>query len=319
MRPRLLHPQVSSQPRPLLRAALSLAVFLCLPTVALAQAAPGDDAEGEGRAARALAAMRDPATRTALIAAHRGGYASDREDGAPENSVANVAVAVRRGFDCYETDIRRTRDGHFVVVHDDTLDRETDANGPVEDLTLEEVRRLRKRYRDGSLSEERVATFEELLLAGRGRLLYKVDPKPGVLEHFDELARLVAGLGMAEHVIFRVRRPEAVEIAARFESGTPRVGIMPRTRTPEQVVEMAALLSPATIEVAVEKDVPLDETQRAAIAAALERGIVVETHSYSDPAQWDELLEAGVRFFHTAMPGPTLRHLREAGWREGLE
>jgi len=291
------------------------AALLC--TAGSASAAP-PVSDGD-RASRALAAMRDPATRTALVAAHRGGYASDREDAAPENSVANVEVAVRRGFDCYETDVRRTWDGHFVIVHDDTLDRETDGSGPVEELSLDEVLQLRKRYRDGSLSEARVATFEELLLAGRGRLLFKVDSKPGVLEHFDALARIVSELEMQEHVFFRVNRREAAQLAERFAAGTPRVEIMAKTRTPGQVAEIAALLSPATIEVAVEKDMPLDEGQRAAIRAALDRGIVVETHSYSDPAQWDELLEAGVRLFHTTLAGPTLRHLENEGWREGLE
>jgi glycerophosphoryl diester phosphodiesterase len=79
------------------------------------------------------------AGRQVLIAAHRGGYASDKADAAPGNSVANVAVAVAKGFDLYESDIQRTRYGVFVIVHDETLDRETTGQGQVSDLTLLEL------------------------------------------------------------------------------------------------------------------------------------------------------------------------------------
>lgn len=113
-----------------------------------------------------------------LVAAHRGGYANDRADRAPENSVANVAVAIRKGFDLYETDIQRTKDGVFVVVHDETLERETTGQGRAADLTLLDLKALTKRYRDGSLSEEKVATLEELLLAGKGRIGFKADLNP---------------------------------------------------------------------------------------------------------------------------------------------
>lgn len=53
--------------------------------------------------AQALAAPED---KTILIAAHRGGRHSDKKDNAPENSVANIDVAVRKTFHIYETDIR---------------------------------------------------------------------------------------------------------------------------------------------------------------------------------------------------------------------
>ena len=76
------------------------------------------------------------------------------------------------------------------------MDRETNGTGKAEDLTLAELKGLRKRYRDGSMSSEPVATLEELLVAGKGRILFKPDLKPGMIDHFDELARLVSKLGV---------------------------------------------------------------------------------------------------------------------------
>ncbi len=170
-----------------------------------------------------------------LVAAHRGGYSNDKVDNAPENSVANVKLAIRKGFDVFETDIQRTADGVFVIVHDSTLDRETNGSGPVKNLTLKQLKALRKRYRDGSLSEERVATLEELLLAGRGKILFKPDLKPGIIDHFTELAQLITRLKMADQVFLRTGFGDAWEIKSCFENGCPRVEVMFKTKSLAQV------------------------------------------------------------------------------------
>ncbi len=250
-----------------------------------------------------------------LVAAHRGGYEHDRADCAPENSVANVAVAIRKGYDLYESDIQRTRDGVFVIVHDETLDRETTGEGRVCDLTLSDLKVLRKRYRDGSLSDETVATLEDLLLAGKGRIRYKVDLKPGLAAHVDELARLLRRLGMIDSVMVRCSRREAVEMAEAFASGTPKIELMVKVDTAEQVREIAGKLSPATIQINLEEDETLTPAKRDAIRTAANLGILVETHLSSNPIQCEELVKAGVRMFHTAKPDETLAWLREKGWR----
>lgn len=251
-----------------------------------------------------------------LVAAHRGGYSDDRKDSAPENSVANIEVAIRKGFDVYETDIRRTKDGAFVIVHDDTLDRETDGTGPVEELTLADVKALRKRYRDGSLSDETVATLEELLLAGKGRILFKPDLKPGVVEHFGELAELIERLDMNGAVLLRTGLKDADAIERVFSEGAPRVEVMFKVDRAEEVQRVAARFSPATIQVNFEKDDTLTKDRRKAIRTAVGLGILVETHSYGDATMFAELAGAGVRMFHTAVPDKTLAWLREHGWRD---
>jgi glycerophosphoryl diester phosphodiesterase len=95
------------------------------------------------RPAAADVARRAP-TRTVTIA-HRGASVA-----APENTLAAVRAAAVLGADMVEVDVRRTRDGALVLIHDATLTRTTDAarvlpaRGPwrVGDLTLAEVRRL---------------------------------------------------------------------------------------------------------------------------------------------------------------------------------
>jgi glycerophosphoryl diester phosphodiesterase len=70
--------------------------------------------------------------------AHRGGAAH-----APENSWAAFEHAVKLGYAYLETDARATSDGQLVAFHDRTLDRVTDATGPINALPYSEVAALR--------------------------------------------------------------------------------------------------------------------------------------------------------------------------------
>jgi len=260
-------------------------------------------------------AMLDQAGKNVLIAAHRGGYVNDKADQSPENSVANVEIAVAKGFDLYETDIQRTKDGVFVIMHDETIDRETTGEGEVSDLTLADLKALHKRYRDGSVSEEKVTTLEEFLHAGKGRIRFKADLKPGLVEHFDALAKLITGLGMEQVVFLRCSKKEAAVIGFHFAKGTLKVELMVKVDSADEVRNIVKRFSPKTIQINVEKDEVLSPGKTEAIKTAVGLGILVGTHSYGDPIQRESLIEAGVRMFHTAIPDETLEWLREKGWR----
>lgn len=59
---------------------------------------------------------------------------------APENTLPAFELAIRQGADALELDVRLTRDGAAVVIHDATLERTTDRSGPVLAHTLAELR-----------------------------------------------------------------------------------------------------------------------------------------------------------------------------------
>lgn len=88
------------------------------------------------------------------ICAHRGGAAPH-----PENTLAAFRHAVDLGAHQIEFDVRRTRDGEIVVIHDAAVDRTCDGRGKVASLTLTELREL------DAGNGERIPTLEEALLA----------------------------------------------------------------------------------------------------------------------------------------------------------
>ena len=77
------------------------------------------------------------ATSARLVFAHRGGAKL-----APENTMAAFERGLALGSDGIECDVHLSRDGIPVVIHDQTLDRTTNARGPVRALTADELCRV---------------------------------------------------------------------------------------------------------------------------------------------------------------------------------
>ena len=76
-------------------------------------------------------------TENIYVAAHRGWSAKY-----PENTLEAMQAALDLGVDQLETDVRITKDGELVLMHDATVDRTTNGTGKVCDLTLAEIRQL---------------------------------------------------------------------------------------------------------------------------------------------------------------------------------
>ena len=121
-----------------------------------------------------------------IIVAHRGFSAE-----APENTLVAFQRAVDVGATVAECDVRRTRDGHIVLLHDETLDRTTDGSGPVAERTFAEVRGLDAgSWKSSEYAGESVPTLGETLGATAGKLLLIVEIKAeGITEAVLDILR----------------------------------------------------------------------------------------------------------------------------------
>ncbi len=110
--------------------------------------------------------LENTLTRTPIIIGHRGNPSQ-----APENSISGFLKAIENGADIVETDIKITKDGHIVIMHDDTLTRTTTYTGSasVSQMTLEEIKQYKlwganNRFKD-DYPDEGIPTLEEMFIA----------------------------------------------------------------------------------------------------------------------------------------------------------
>ncbi|HEX7898523.1 MAG TPA: glycerophosphodiester phosphodiesterase family protein [Planctomycetota bacterium] len=136
--------------------------------------------------------LRTAAERRAGVAVllHRG-----CADLAPENTLDACELAFALGADGVEIDLRRTRDGTIVLLHDDWIDRVLDGWGRVADLSYEELLVYAP-----PVPNRRVATLREVLeLCRRYHGLLHLDVKvPGIDA---DILRQIDEAGLLEHVV----------------------------------------------------------------------------------------------------------------------
>lgn len=137
-----------------------------------------------------------------LIVAHRGSSGA-----APENTLAAFRQAVADGAEMIECDVRLTRDGHMVILHDRSVHRTTDGRGYVWNLTLDELRSLDAgSWFDKRFDGERIPTLHEVLeCLPPGfpiNIEVKTDGQPNIRPSFEErLASFIAGRKLYSRVL----------------------------------------------------------------------------------------------------------------------
>lgn len=112
-----------------------------------------------------------------VLVAHRGVVTEELQ----ENSLASLEETIRRGYTHIEVDVRSTKDGHPVCLHDGNLERTCGVNANVGAVTLAELRKL--------VPEERLPAFETFCARCEGRIDLMPDIKhcaQAVFEMFTE-------------------------------------------------------------------------------------------------------------------------------------
>ncbi len=97
----------------------------------------------------------------AMVVAHRAGGFADAE-----NTVAGIERSVQDGIDEAEIDVRRTADGYYIIYHDNNFKEHCGVDEKPENLTLEQIKKLRIEGPEGQQRE--IATMEEILDACKG-------------------------------------------------------------------------------------------------------------------------------------------------------
>ena len=156
--------------------------------------------------------------------AHRGASA-----GYPENTLAAYRAAIESGATALEVDVRTTKDGVLVSLHDKTLDRTTDGTGSIGDRTLGELRKLDAgAWFDPKFAGQRVPTLSEVLQLCRGKIDVLLDLKESGPEFARRVAKQVRAFGgEGRGTIVGVRSVEQAILFRRLLPEARQLGLIP--------------------------------------------------------------------------------------------
>ena len=114
--------------------------------------------------------------RIPMVSAHRGGPSP----GFPENAIETFDHVLKYTPAIIELDVAMTKDSVLILMHDDDLDRTTNGEGKVNELSFEYIQSLRLKDEEGVLTGFKVPTLNEALLWAKGKALLTVDIKRSV-------------------------------------------------------------------------------------------------------------------------------------------
>lgn len=229
------------------------------------------------------------------VVAHRG-YPTV----APENTLPAFAAALRAGATVVEFDVRCTRDGVPVVIHDRTVNRTTDGSGRVWDLTADQIAGLDAGSWFGpGFTGLRVPTLAEtldLLAPSTADLLVEIKP-PATL---DEVKSVVAALAERDLLERAVLQSFDADVVRKVRDVAPDVrrGLL-LFRFDAETVELSRELGVTYCNPSVDDVLHGPETM-AALAAA---GVAVMPWTPNDMTQWRPLVDAGVAGLITDLVG----------------
>ena len=115
--------------------------------------------------------IKERAETEVLVCAHRAYHKF-----APENSLASIQQAIDEGIDIVEVDVNTTKDGILVLMHDNLIDRTTNAKGYLSDYTYLDLKKLYLKIGD-SVTSHQIPTLNEVLTLSRDKIILNLDIK----------------------------------------------------------------------------------------------------------------------------------------------
>ncbi|CAN5757704.1 glycerophosphodiester phosphodiesterase family protein [soil metagenome] len=173
--------------------------------------------------------------RIPFVSAHRGGA----RRGFPENCIATFENTLKHVHATMEIDPRLTKDGVIVLMHDATLERTTNGTGRVEDFTYEELKKLKLKDPEGTVTAYGIPTLDEALQWAKGKTVLFIDNKKAVpwemteqkiRQHGAEAYAMVIAYSFEEAQNYHARNkdimmevfiPNRERLAAFDQSGVP--------------------------------------------------------------------------------------------------
>ena len=239
--------------------------------------------------------LKPPKHGGVYVVAHRGAHFEEK---IPENSIPAYQKAIDLGVDFVEIDVRITKDGHFVSVHNENVNQYVveDLDRKVADMTLAELKQLDIGSRNSpALKDTRIPTLEEILDLCKGKCGIYLDLKQAPVK---PLIEMIKAKDMEHDVIWYADDDELEEV----KRICPECIIMPDPGKEKYLPKLIERFHPNVVS-ASWKNVSESFVNTVHDAGAI---VIVDGKG---PKTWDPALEWGLDGIQTDQPASLIKFL----------
>ena len=245
----------------------------------------------------------DANSKIVLVAAHRAAHHQY-----PENSLPAIQEAIDLGVDIVELDVKVSKDGIPVLMHDGTINRTTTGTGEPSDFTLEQLRQFHLIHK-GDTTDQIIPTFEEALKLTKGKIMVDIDLKTDQLHPIIEVVKKA---GCENQVFFFDSDYEALQFVRNTE---PEMYLMPRAYSLEMADSAIARFHPQVVHI----DFSFYTKEVSKFIKSNDARIWINALGAIDPAfgtakedeAMDKLLKFGANIIQTDKPELLLKALKK--------
>jgi len=240
-----------------------------------------------------------------IVICHRGDHVKY-----PENTLAAYAEAIQNGADYVEIDLRTTKDSVLVSMHDNTVNRMTDAKGAVKDMTLAEIEQLRVKSRDSlDKTDYRVPTFEEILKLCKNKIYIYIDFKNASAS---ATYAMLKKYGMEKQVLVYINGIQQFIDWRHVAPDMPLMFSMPNSV--KDIEGMKTFINQVKPDIL---DGGWKEYTREMVQFANEQNIPVwpDIQSKDEDQNWDAAIALGFKGLQTDHPAALIKYLEGKGLR----
>ena len=192
---------------------------------------------------------KNPSDQYVMVVAHRAAWRNF-----PENSLEAIRSAIKIGVDMVEVDVAKTKDGVFILMHDETVDRTTTGSGEVTDMTYDEISQLQLIDVMGK-TDYKAPLLYDALMEIKGKIMINLDKSD---EHFEEIYPMLIETNTIGQVVLKGHYT-AEEMKAKFGDFYKEVLYMPlitdKIKDIKTYVDShEAILNPSSYEIVFNED-----------------------------------------------------------------
>lgn len=274
----------------------------------------------ESRIENLIANLENSKNKEVIVVAHRGDWRNS-----PENSLQAIQSCIDMGVDMVEIDIRETKDGHLVLMHDNTIDRTTNGSGFLNQWTLDSLKTLNLKDKSGVVTAHKIPTLEEALILSKNKILVNLDKSYSII---DKCYQIAESTGTVSHVVVKGSKSLS-EVRNDFGKYLDKIHFMPVVHLPQSnndsiVEDYLTNFKPVAIEFIFKQDsVSLIQEFKDirkngtgiwvnALWASLNGGHTDEK-AVLDPSIYDWYIDNGVDIIQTDRPRLLIQYLRKRG------